>query len=40
MMADMAVITSGIADWVTFQWLLNGIVIAAQLTLLGKLQTK
>lgn len=40
MMADMAVIISGIADGVIFQWLLNGVVIAAQLTLFGKLQTK
>lgn len=40
MMADVAVIISYIADWVIFQWLLNGVIIAAQLTLFGKLQTK
>lgn len=38
MMADVAIITSGIAGWVVCQWLLNGVVIAAQLTLIGKLQ--
>lgn len=40
MVADGTVITSGIAEWVVCQWLLNGVVIAAQLILFGKLQTK
>lgn len=38
MVANVIIIISGIAGWEVFQWLLNGVIIATQLTLLGKLQ--
>ena len=40
LMADAVIIILGMKKWLIFQWLLNGMVVVALLTLFGQLQTK